>query len=255
VSTSRQRLEALIFFGLFDPNLRSFCIDKFDSLSAPSKDLSNIFARLRHGNTITNKLSAEIQNLKNFLNPTGTFDVDLESHVIYQSQQRPMTSVALANLLILLSSRPSVPFPEILTHCFGISDYNSEIHSTKVHNLLFRLRKIIGNHAFYSRREVVFVIEMPKELRFLRPSAFQSLLAQSPQWKILKKELLGLFNNDPANLILILINDHDHLTRKTLQQLTGLSKASVSRHIKKLIELDHLAYTRKGSAPVYFLKK
>ncbi len=253
VRDSSAKGDYLLFFGLFDPSFRQYCFDQIQKNQMLAEQVTNVFnaqTSLPH-----DPLSSELTTIASHLNSWAGIEINVESSLISQPEHLPVTSTPLARLCILLSSRKSVSFEEVLAFCFDIAPYNRDVHASKVHNLLFRAKNLLGREVFYSRREVIFVRTFPERVRFLTPPKFQSILLGSPSWHQIKKEITGPLpeSTSSSQVILRALSRSTVLSRHAIQNITGLSKASVSRHLKDLISKGEVAKVGASSIPNYSL--
>ncbi len=153
-------------------------------------------------------------------------------------------SEPLSKAFHLLSQNRLVFFEDFLFHCFGIPNYDPEIHSTKIRNLISRIKVMLPSTLkIKTKNERILSLGDWSIIFIQNQSEIQQFLRLSPSWRWLLCELIDLQRlksevrkiDIKKTTELRLLQKKKKYTRSEVEKIWGVSKATANRRIQKLI--------------------
>lgn len=207
------------------------------------------------------------QQLKSFLFKSSAYSVkrltiDLShSRLSSHGHSKPQISAPLCLAFSLLHAKPVVEAEEFMRVCFGISQFEPEIHQAKIFNLLARMRKIAPTElCFYVKSGKIYAEGSWSEVTFQRRHSLAGALQDCVEWKSIIKShpprQQALLPSDwfvrPVQALKQFENKRE-LSREELEKVTGKSKSTASRMIQRWLEQGILKKTGKAKNTRYLV--
>jgi hypothetical protein len=175
------------------------------------------------------------------------FLVDGEAGQIYRRGKLVARSEPLAHLLAGLAPRGKLNFESALSACYGIQDFDPEIHGAKIQNLIVRARRLLGRSGRLTTKGAWIFLEMKKGTRLQagRPAGRARLSLPPRQRAPAKAE-----RRRNARSLEVLLKEASSLrdrdfTRADLERTLNIPKPTLTRYLKAWI--DRKWITKSGS--------
>lgn len=153
-------------------------------------------------------------------------------------------SEPLSKAFHLLSKNRLVFFEDFLFQCFEIPNYDPEIHSTKIRNLISRIKVMLPSTLkIKTKNERILCLGDWSIIYIQNQSEIQMLLRKSSSWRWLLSELIEHqkvkveFRKMDIKKMSELrsLQKKKKYSRSEVEQIWGVSKATANRRIQKLL--------------------
>lgn len=177
--------------------------------------------------------------------------VDTRNSTIEKGQQRQI-SEPLTKFVSLLMEREHLHFSEILQTCYEIKDYDSLVHSQKIHNLIQKAKKLLGSVVeLKTRQQTLYVMNVDAAKLILKSQLAQPLVVGKNSLQTNGK----VFYQKTFFKIYPFLKENQTYSRQQLQVMMKLSKATANRHIQNWIHQGYLKPFKAGRATNYRIEK
>lgn len=194
--------------------------------------------------------------------PDGRLILDLpHGRVLPPGDSDPVVSPAMATAFHLLHGKESVDCEEFLHVCFGIPRYDPEVHLAKIFNLLSRMRKVAPRGLeFHVKAGRVHATGSWQSVVFKRRQSLAGALQDSAEWRsLIRRPVTAQKKEEDAERwirpaqVLKRLKGRSDLTREDLEELTGKSKATANRMIRRWLKQGILKKTGRAKRTRYVL--
>jgi hypothetical protein len=268
ISKNDDSKKLLLLLGLLDPRIQSRVAREFESKTHGEiidPDFTLIFQALltlQSSEVSLQDPSLERFNFKELLKsvPNGAaWAIDPLLRTFYIKGRLTPISNAMLDLLLLLKEKKVVTFAEAVRLCFSLYPFDGHAHAAKVHNLLYRLRKLIPTIGIVTKEYSIYLQGSMSDIKFLKMASFAYELSLNKQWRALAEsawpvtmsQIIQPAAREHQVLFALMVNGPQ--TRSELQSLTGMPKPSLLRYLYQL-QKDQVVMVGHGEdVPVYTL--
>ena len=169
--------------------------------------------------------------------------IQLDSYEVL-TKELQVVSEPLSKAFHLLSKNRLVFFEDFLFQCFGIPNYEPDIHSTKIRNLISRMKIMLPSSLMIkTKNQRILCLGDWSVVYIQNQSEIQMLLRQSPAWTWLLHELMEYKNlkiefrtiDQKKMTELRSLQKKKKYTRSEVEKIWGVSKATANRRLQKLL--------------------
>ncbi|MDO9181920.1 MAG: helix-turn-helix domain-containing protein [Bacteriovorax sp.] len=191
---------------------------------------------------------------------TSTLVIDLRYYKIQNGSDAPTISQNMTQALELFSKNESISDGEFFSSIFGIFEFDSVIHNSKLYTILWRLKKLcldqldfkVKNgriHVSGSWKNIKF-IELPTVIKIMRsstPGFFKNYSDSKP--------MATTFKSDKILTSECLLSINESLTRSDIEKRIGKSRPTCNRLINKWRSSGLLEIEGSGPSTRYRISK
>ena len=273
---SEAQKETLLILGILDPRIQDHIAQELTSpaptlgILEPSPEFIRVSQFLLHlianaGGAKTPALATP-EELRIYFSPLLDSVPDQAACAIHpffrtfyiHGKLSPISN-SLLDILIVLREQTTLSFAEATKICFGIDPYDESVHVAKIHNLLYRLRKLIPTLEIVTKGHMIYLRSSLHDIKFLKIPHFAYELSLNKEWQIISEQAWPTLRAQPQHpgvreqqiLLALMINGPQ--TRRELQRVTGLPKPSLLRYLNALQENQMVLIQGRAEVPVYAL--
>lgn len=172
--------------------------------------------------------------------------------------KKKIISEPLTKAILFLLDHPVSGFDEFLSASFAIPNYEKDVHSSKIHNTLQRLKEVLPKQFGIKTRNEKIYFEALKSSIAVSTNTYQFSLDQfvgksNADHRSKIRELKMLRTLSPS----VLLQNYDQnlgITRTEIQEIVQLSKASTNKWISKWVQAGRLLKKGNGKGTSYFVE-
>jgi hypothetical protein len=185
--------------------------------------------------------------------------IDMNSFHILAPHQR-MISPPICKIFEYLRRQETASFAELLRIAYEIPRYESEIHQSKIHNLLSKARLVLPRElSFITRSEQAYARGVWERVRIIEENRWKSFLRSSAEWrKVLEAVSIPLPYSVRRNKQMIplkqlqeFVEGRESITRQDLEKTFSFSRSTANRAICRWVRDKVLQKEGRGRKTYY----